>query len=124
MYKELEIRKADGTTAILGFKAVATTAYRYKNLFNKDLLAEITRLIDARTSNVNESADFSTLDKMAYVMNAQAEGRDLTKANFDTFLEWLEQFESCAFLDVFTELLEVYLGNKKSTAEPKKEDAV
>lgn len=124
MFRELEIKKADGTSEKLGFKAVATTAYRYKSIFGKDLLTEITRLIDARTSNVSESADFSTLDKMAYIMNCQAEGKDLTKLNFDTFLEWLEAFESCAFLDVFTDLVEIYLGNKKSTAEPKKEDAV
>lgn len=124
MYSELDINKADGTVKRMGFKAVATTAYRYKNIFGKDLLTEITRIVDARTGNVEANADFSTLDRMAYIMNAQAEGKDLTVLNNDTFMQWLEEFDSCAFFNVFSDLISIYLGNKKSTAEPKKGDAV
>lgn len=121
MFKTLKLTMADGNEKEFGFLAVGSTPYRFKQLFKQDLLVEITKLINSDMDGVSEKADFSIVEKLAFVMNCQAEKRDLNCQNFDTFLEWVDQFETSELFNNITDILGIYLGNKRSTSEPKKE---
>lgn len=121
MYKTLKLRMSDGTSKEFGFLAVGSTQYRYKQIFGSDLMGDLTKLINLDTNTTNPDADFSISDKLAYVMNCQAEKKDMTCQNFDMFLEWVEQFDSSALLDHMGDFVSIYIGNKASTSKPKKE---
>lgn len=112
---------ADDTTKDFGFLAVGTTPYRYKQIFGKELMVDISHLINKDMESISENADFSVSDKLAFIMNCQAEKKDMNCQNFDTFLEWVEQFDASDLFNHMSEFIGIYLGNKESTSKPKKE---
>lgn len=121
MYRTIELELSDGRTKEFGFLAVGSTQYRYKQIFGKDLMGDITKLINSDTNKVDKDADFSVSDKLAYVMNCQAEKKDMNCQNFDMFIEWVEQFDAASLLSHMGDFVSIYIGNKASTSEPKKE---
>lgn len=121
MFKTIPLLLTDGTVKDFDFMAVGTTQYRYKQVFGKELMVGISRLINQDLSTIGEDADFSVIDKLAFIMNCQAEKKDLNKQNLDTFLEWVEQFEPSSLLNNMNEIISIYIGNKASTSTPKKE---
>lgn len=122
MFKTITMKMADGTTKDFDFLAVGSTQYRYKQLFKQELMRDITKMVNADTNDIGNDADFTVSDKLAFIMNCQAEKKDLNNQNFDTFLEWIEQFDSSELIKHMGEFIGIYLGNKESTSEPKKED--
>lgn len=123
MFKVLTMTLADGETKKeFGFLAVGTTAYRYRQVFRTDLMKDITNLINGSLDAIGDNADFSVSDKLAFIMNAQAEKKDMNNLNNDMFIEWLEQFDSITLVEHINDFIGIYLGNKKSTSNPKKED--
>lgn len=121
MFKTIEMKMADGSKQNFDFLAVGSTPYRYKQLFRQDLMLEITKLANSDFSAIGENADFSVSDKLAYVMNCQAEHKDMNKLNFDSFLDWVDQFETSELFNHISDIIGIYIGNKESTSEPKKE---
>lgn len=122
MFKTLNLTLADGSTKEFGFLAIGTTSYRYRQLFGTDLMKDITKIVNRTMDFFGDDADFSVTDKLAFIMNCQAEKKDMNTINFDMFLEWLEQFDSATLFDHFNDFISIYLGNKGSTSNPKKED--
>lgn len=122
MFKALNLTLADGSTKEFGFLAIGTTSYRYRQLFGTDLMKDITKIVNRTMDFFGDDADFSVTDKLAFIMNCQAEKKDMNTINFDMFLEWLEQFDSATLFDHFNDFISIYLGNKGSTSNPKKED--
>lgn len=120
MYKEISLKMANGTNRTIGFLAVGSTPYRYKQLFRQDLLKDITKMIN-KDRTVSDDADFSVIDKLAFTMNCQAEKKDMNLQNYETFLAWVDGFETSELMDHASEIIGVYLGNKESTSDPKKE---
>lgn len=121
MFKTIRMTMADGTQKDFDFLAVGSTQYRYKQLFKQELMRDITKMVNAESNSIGNDADFTVSDKLAFVMNCQAEKKDLNNQNFDTFLEWIEQFDSSELIKHMGEFIGIYLGNKESTSEPKKE---
>lgn len=111
---------ANGTNRTIGFLAVGSTPYRYKQLFRQDLLKDITKMIN-KDRTVSDDADFSVIDKLAFTMNCQAEKKDMNLQNYETFLAWVDEFETSELMDHASDIIGVYLGNKESTSDPKKE---
>lgn len=122
MFKTLKLKLIDGTNREFGFLAVGSTPYRYKQIFGHDLMSELTKLINNDMNTVNLDADFTVSDKLAFIMNCQAEKRDMNMQNFDTFLEWVDQFDSSSLLNHMSDFISIYIGNKASTSKPKKEN--
>jgi hypothetical protein len=112
---------ADGTEKEFEFVSNGMTQYRYRQLTGRDLMKDVTKLIDDRQQLGNE-ADTSVSDKLAYIMNMSAIKADMNKINTDTFYEWIEQFDSSNALHIMGDIISAYFGTKKSTSEPKKED--
>ena len=54
-------------------------------------------------------------------MNSQAEGKDMNQLNFDSFLEWADQFAGAELITHAPEIIELYLGNKITKSIPKKD---
>lgn len=121
MFRELTMKMADDTEKTFGFLAVGTTPYRFKQIFGKDLMVELSKIVNKDMDSIGENADFSVSDKLAFIMNCQAEKKDMNCQNFDTFLEWVEQFDASALFNHFADFVGIYLGNKESTSSPKKE---
>lgn len=122
MFKELKLTMADGSEKSFGFLAVGTTQYRYKQIFGGDLLKQITKIVNRDLDYIGDDADFSVTDKLAFIMNCQAEKKDMNCQNFDTFLNWVEQFDSSTLFDHLGDFINIYLGNKESTSDPKKDN--
>lgn len=84
-------------------------------------MKDITKLLGKDMETVGEDADFSVTDKLAFIMNCQAEKKDLNCQNFDVFLDWVDQFETSELFNHISDFIGIYLGNKESTSNPKKE---
>lgn len=113
MYQEITLKNIKGEDQKFSFLASASTAYRYNQIFHEDLMSKLTKL--------ETEADYSITDKLAYVMNAQADGKDMKLLNYDTFLDWLDQLESSEILLHVEELVGIYLGSKLTSSVAKKE---
>lgn len=69
------------------------------------------------------SGELDTISKMAFIMNQQAEGAEMSKLDLDKYLDWLEQFESMEFLTHTMDFVGLYMNNRQATSVPKKEAA-
>ena len=121
MFKTLTMTMADGTEKDFDFVSNGMTQYRYRQLTGRDLMKDVTKLIDDR-QQLSDDADFSVSDKLAYLMNMSAIKADMNKINDETFYEWIEQFDSSNSINIMGDIISIYFGTKKSTSEPKKED--
>lgn len=116
MYKEFDLDTQEGMKKF-PFLATGTTAYRYKQCFHQDLMIALNNMED--TSDTN--ADMTVGDKLAYIMNAQAEKKDMNKLNVDSFLEWADQFDGAELFLHMKDFVSLYLGSRQSTSKAKKE---
>ena len=113
MYKEINLKMISGEEKPFKFLACGSTAYRYNQVFHEDLMAKLTKM--------EADADYSIADKLAYIMNSQAEGKDMKTLNNDSFFTWLDQLESSEILLHMEEIVGLYLGSKLTNSVPKKE---
>lgn len=92
--------------------ANAATPFRFTQIFGDDFMSEITTdLTDAKATTV--------FTRLAYVMACQAEKKDMSKCNEDTFVRWLEQFEFQDFVGALPEIAAIYAGTAKTNSDPK-----
>ena len=115
MRKELEMVLEDGSKKLLPFEANGATAILYRMTFHEDLMV---------TMNGLSTANMDTLvgAKLAYIMNAQAEGvtGDLC---MDNFIHFAAGFDGICLIEKLDEFVSIYLGNRVTTSDAKKEDA-
>lgn len=118
MYKEIDLDTQEGMKTF-SFLATGTTAYRYKQCFHQDLMIALNNMEDT----ANDQADMTVGDKLAYIMNAQAEKKDMNKLNVDSFLTWADQFDGAELFLHMKDFVSLYLGSRQTTSVPKKEGA-
>ena len=122
MYREINLTTINGEEKAFKFLATATTAYRYRQIFNQDLMAQLNKMQTLQNGGTpDESIDSTIFEKLAFIMNAQAEGKNMKTLNFDSFLEWADQFEAMELITHAPEIIELYLGSKITTSVPKKD---
>ena len=122
MFKQINLITIDGEERAFKFLATGTTAYRYRQVFHQDLMMQLNKMGLFREEGVSEDAvDSTVIEKLAFIMNAQAEGKDMNVLNFDSFLEWADQFASMEMITHASEIVEVYLGSKVTSSVPKKD---
>lgn len=123
MFQVIQMAAPDGCVKDIEFLANAATPRRFKMVFRKDLL---TMIANAKTEeNGIETYDIDFLPELAYIMACQAKAKSddkfkLDKLNYNTFLDWLEQFDGMAFEKNAVEILHVYTGNTETTSDAKK----
>lgn len=94
------------------FAANAATPIRFKQIFKTDLM---------RMFQDTENADhYEAVTQLAYIMNAQAEGKGFSGKSFDDYCTWLEGFTPMAFLNVAEEIVAVWTESETTTSTPKK----
>lgn len=118
MYKEIEIETRKGKKTF-PFLATGTTATRYRMAFGRDLMMDLFKLNSGNAGEIDTTAS----DRLAYIMNAQAEKKDLSRLNTDSFLEWADQFEGSGLQSHMNDFTGLYFGSRKTTSAAKKEDA-
>lgn len=118
MYKEIELETVDGKKKF-GFAAIGSTAVRYRQVFHQDLMVQLNKLQNMDNEEKEDSVDTSVIDRLAYIMNMQAEKKDMGKLNFDTFIDWLDQFDGPELFTHMDEIVGLYIGNKAATSNPK-----
>lgn len=98
--------------------AMASVDVYYKQIFNEDPL-KIQVNADGAPSELLE-----LYSKMGFVMAKFAElktRKEMLKLNFDSYIEWLEQFERADYLAVLGDIRMVYEGERRPSSQEKKE---
>lgn len=119
MYKEVKLKCTDGEERSFPFLATGTTAYRFKQVFHQDLMILLNRMENSE----DDQTDMTVGDKLAFIMNAQAEKRDMNTLNEDAFLAWADQFDGAELFLHMQDFITIYLGSRKTTSKAKKEAA-
>ena len=107
MFKKLTI---DGKE--IEFAANAATPFRFKQVFQKDLL----QILGNEEKAEKEGVDAVT--QLAFIMAKQAEKADMAKLTTDEFLAWLEDFSAMAFVENAEDILNVYMDQTQNTSTP------
>ena len=72
---------------------------------------------------IGSSGELDTISKMAYIMNMAATGEDMNALSFEKYMDWLDQFDSMEFLTKSMEIIDIYMTNRETSVEPKKDTA-
>lgn len=107
MYKSMTIDGKD-----VKFSANASTPFRFKQIFQKDLFSILGNEAKAETEGVE------AVTELAYIMAKQGEGADMNRLNQEDFISWLEGFGPMAFIDNAEEILNIYMGSSVGTSTP------
>lgn len=107
MFKKLTI---DGKEIELA--ANAATPFRYKQVFQKDLLQILGNEEKAEKEGVE------AVTQLAFIMAKQAEKADMAKLTTDEFLAWLEDFSAMTFVENAEDILNVYMDQTQNTSTP------
>ena len=115
MRKELEMTMEDGSTKHVVFEANGATAILYRMTFHQDLMVTMNSLS-------GEKMDTLVGAKLGYIMNAQASG-NTGNLSMDDFIHWAAGFDGLSLIEKLDQLVSIYLGNRATTSEAKKENA-
>lgn len=96
----------------VSFLSNGATPLYYKQIFKHDLLKEL-------TGDGTEIAQ-DRIPELAYVMAKQAEKADMMQLNFESYVDWLTQFEPLDLVYAGSEIAYVYISDSIPTEEPKK----
>lgn len=95
--------------------ANAATPYYYNQVFHEDFFEQ--------SQDMNENTSGMTVGvftKIAFIMAKQAEKKDMSKVNEGQFMKWLGDFEPMDLPNAIPDIVDLYMGNTKGTASPKK----
>lgn len=109
MYKEIQIGEKT-----IGLKATASTTYRFKQVFKRDILK-----VMMDTSGAQQAEEDDVM-RLAYIMAMSARGEDMSKLNEDSYIGWLDQFDPMDLFIAQEDILEVFQGNRKTEETQKK----
>ena len=122
MFTQINLITNDGEEKAFKFLATGTTAYRYRQIFHQDLMVQLNKMrVFQEKEASDETADSTTFEKLAFIMNAQAEGKNMNELDFDSFLEWADQFAGMELITHAPEIVGLYLGSKMTKSIPKKD---
>ena len=97
--------------------ANAATPFRYKQLFNGDLL----QIFQQSTKSEEDGMALAdVVTQLAYIMNRQAEGVNMNTISLDEFYTWLEDFEPMDFVVKGQDIINIYLSSTIPSVESKK----
>ena len=100
--------------------ANGATPLRYRHLFGKDLIAEFQDAED----NAAKVAD--CIPELAFIMAKAAEAKDgtadLNKLSQEDFITWLEQFSPMGLALAAEYIVDLYMGNAKTSVDSKKKE--
>ena len=93
-----------------GFLANASTPFRFKNVFNIDLISLLAKGDDGAVDDY---------ERLAFIMAKQAAKADMSTLTAEDFYTWLESFEFTDLVEALPEIIGLYMQNKKTNSDPK-----
>ena len=84
-------------------------------------MKNIIKLTNNGQEDLNPEADLMVAYELAFIMNMQAEKRDMNTVTYDEYLDWIEDFDSASLFDNIANFIRIYTGSKDSTSTPKKD---
>ena len=111
MYGEVKMLSAQGEERTISLLATASTPIRFKMLFGKDLLTGLIK---------DGDFDLDVVSKLAYLMMQQAARTDLKTLDMDKYMDWLDEFDSMAFMENAQDIFNVYVRSKEKSSHAKK----
>lgn len=112
MYKEITLKTPNGEERTVPMLANAATPIRYKMMFGKDLMNA--------TIFSGGDLDLEIISRLAYILSKQAAKVDMSRLSDDDYIDWLEDFDSMAFVDSAQDIFSVYIGSRNNTSKAKK----
>lgn len=109
MFKEIQIGEIT-----IGLKATASTTYRFKQVFKRDILK-----VMMDTSGAQQAEEDDVM-RLAFIMAMSARGEDMSKLNEDSYIGWLDQFDPMDLFIAQEDIMEVFQGNRKTEETQKK----
>lgn len=67
-----------------------------------------------------ENFEADVMKQVAYIMHLQATGADFHAVTFDTFIDWLSQFEENDYLEKVGEITDLWLKTNKTSVKSRK----
>ena len=95
------------------------TPYRFRQVFKRDLLKFFA---DAAGGKVEDGDAADVSQKLGYIMAMQAKKEDMNRLNEDSFITWLENFETNELVIAAEDIIAVYTGNTDQVSKAKKEN--
>jgi hypothetical protein len=111
MYGEIKLMSSQGDERTIAMLATASTPIRFKQLFGTDLLTGIMK---------DGDFDLDVISKLAYLMANQAAHADLKTLDMNKYIDWLDDFDSMAFMDNVQDILSVYFRSEERRSQAKK----
>ena len=105
MYGKIKIGETE-----TGFLANASTPFRFKNVFNIDLIAVLAK---------GDEGAVDDYERLAFIMAKQAEKADMSILTAEDFYTWLESYEFTDLVEALPEIIGLYMQNKKTNSDPK-----
>ena len=90
----------------INFRCTAATLRRYRNQFNREFLADLSKLVNVK----EDMSDFS-FEPFENVVWAMAKTADNSIPDVQT---WLDSFTDFSVIDVFTQLQDIIIDSLKS----------
>ena len=90
--------------------AYVTTPFRFKNVFNIDLISLLAK---------GDEGTVDDYERLAFIMAKQAEKADLSTLTAEDFYLWLESFEFTDLVEALPEIIGLYMQNKTTNSDPK-----
>lgn len=112
MFKEVALNDPHGNKIIVPMLANAATPIRFKMIFGSDILSGII--------TTNGDLDMDIVSKLGYLMAQQAANSDMNALNMSSYVDWLEGFDSMAFIDNAQDIFDVFVNSKKNSSKAKK----
>ncbi len=110
MYRTVKIGEKD-----INLLANGATPIRYRMVFGRDILSELQK------ADQDGGLLASSIAELAFIMAMSADDSvDMNKLNVEKYVEWLEQFEAFDITMASEDIIDVYMGNTKTTSEIKK----
>lgn len=101
----------------INLAANAATPFRFKQLFNLDLL----KIFQQSTKSEDDQMILAdVISQLAYIMNRQGEGANMNNISMDDFFAWLEEYEPMDFVTAGQEIIDAYLSSTVASVEAKK----
>lgn len=98
------------------FKASAATVRSYRNEYNRDLLRDMTQVIERSQSGQLSGEELEIFENFAYLCAKAADPEGVPH----TPDEWLEQFEMLDIYEALPKLVDLWISGQKTLEEPKK----
>ena len=100
-------------------RATAATPIRYKAVFGKDFLVEISKLSTDEAVEISEMAA-----EMAFIMNQSAKKADMAGLKLEDYIAWMEEIDDpMAFIgedECAAKVIDFYTGTMDGTSTSKK----